>query len=284
MVRSHSNISYVLVDGQEITCRQRGKFRLTNQTVVTGDQVVVQLLEDNEGYVVEILPRKSLLRRPAVANVDLALVVFTLAAPAEDRVFLDRLLVQIEAAGLEAVILLNKIDLVTPEQVAAFVDAYQGRVGYPVYPISAREGLGLEPLFDLLRGRVAVLAGQSGVGKSKLVNRLHPARPAQVGQLTGKLERGRHTTRHVELLALPTGGFIVDAPGFTYATFTDVEPEELSRLFPEFGPYSCRYDDCRHRSEPQCGVKEAVAQGEVLSSRYEHYLSFLAELEQQRKW
>ncbi|MFO7173167.1 MAG: ribosome small subunit-dependent GTPase A [Bacillota bacterium] len=287
VIRSHSNIYYVLVDGQEVECRPRGKFRLEDQQVLAGDRVEVTLLADGEGRIDRILPRQSELSRPRVANVDRCVVVFTLHEPEADFRFLDRVLAHTEQAGVEAVIALNKVDLCTPEEVEAFVATYgPAGVGYPVIPISAATGAGLDQLIPYLAGRTSVLAGQSGVGKSRLTAALVPGREIRVGEVSRKLRRGRHTTRHVELIPLPFGGVLADAPGFTHLEFAGMEPRDLADCFREFREPAaeCRFDDCLHRAEPDCGVKAAVAEGRIPRHRYEHYLVFLEEIEAARKW
>jgi ribosome biogenesis GTPase len=286
VIRSHSNIYYVLVDGELVECRPRGRFRLEKTGVLAGDRVEVHL-EGKEGRIDAILPRTTVLQRPPVANVDQALIVFTLAQPEADYPFLDRVLIHAEQAGVQPVILLNKIDLVEPEAVEAFVRTYRDQVGYPVHPISAAEGRGLEILPSLLKDRVSVLAGHSGVGKSRLVRALLPDRAdVRVGDLSAKLGRGKHTTRHVELIPLPNGGLIVDAPGFTYLEFQGMEKWDLRDYFPEFRArqHACRFDDCLHNKEPDCAVRAAVEAGEIPARRYENYRLFLQEVEALRRW
>lgn len=287
VIRSHSNIYYVLVDGQEVECRPRGKFRLDQTQVRAGDHVEVRLEADGEGRIDKVLPRRNCLERPPVANVDQCLVVFTLAEPEADYPFLDRVLIHVEQAGVAPLILLNKIDLVEQEAVDAFVRTYRDQVGYPVLPISAREGWGLDALLPHLVGKISVLAGHSGVGKSQLIRALEPRRQdVRVGEVSAKSRKGRHTTRHVELIPLSSGGLLADAPGFTYLEFQDIEKWNLRDYFPEFVRHqaACRYSDCLHRAEPDCGVRAALQAGEIPESRYESYLLFLAELEPKKRW
>jgi ribosome biogenesis GTPase len=286
VIRSHSNIFYVLIDGKEFECRPRGRFRVDKQGVLAGDMVEV-LLEGDQGRIDKVLPRRTVLQRPAVANVDLALIVFTLHEPEADYPFLDRVLIHAERSGVAAVILLNKVDLLTPEQIETFRHIYVDQVGYKVLPIGAKTGVGLEPLHALLTDHVSVLAGHSGVGKSHLVTALQPGRDdVKVGALSKKLGRGKHTTRHVELVPLPLGGLIVDTPGFTYLEFEQMDKRDLAGYFPEFRRYAndCRFDDCIHRKEPDCAVHTAVAEGKISQSRYENYLFFLTEVEALKRW
>lgn len=286
VIRSHSNIFYVLVDGRELECRPRGKFRLNEQRVLCGDFVEVVEAGDGEGRIERVLPRRSQLSRPPVANADQCVIVFTLREPEVDLLFLDRLLVQVEHARLRPLIALNKVDLYAPAEVAAFTVTYGERIGYPVLPVSARDGTGLGAVASHLAGHTSVLAGHSGVGKSRLIAALAPAHTVKVGELSEKLGRGKHTTRHTELIALPGGGLVADAPGFTHEQFPPMERRELGACFPEFGPAAaaCRFPDCLHRKEPDCGVKAAVAAGQIPAHRHRHYLLFLEEIEAQRKW
>jgi ribosome biogenesis GTPase len=291
VIRSHSNIYYVLVDGEIVECRPRGKFRLDRTGVLAGDRVEVHIEErsgaQKEGRIDKVLERATVLQRPPVANVDQALIVFTLAQPEADFPFLDRVLIHVEQAGVKPVILLNKIDLVEPERVAAFVRDYRDLIGYPVHTLSAAQGIGLDVLPELLQGKVSVLAGHSGVGKSRLVRALLPDRQdVRVGDLSEKLGRGKHTTRHVELIPLPSGGLIVDAPGFTYLEFQGMEKWDLRSFFPEFRErqHECRFDDCLHNKEPDCAVQAAVEAGEIPASRYQNYRLFLTEVEALKRW
>jgi ribosome biogenesis GTPase len=182
-------------------------------------------------------------------------------------------------------IAVNKVDLVDQDTVAAFAADYR-RVGYPVFPIVAKTGQGIDALLPHLRGKTTVLAGQSGVGKSRLMQTLVPGREFKVGDLTAKLRRGKHTTRHVELIRLPQGGLLADAPGFTYLTFEWMEPVKVQEQFPELREYGgqCRFDDCLHRKEPDCAVRAALAGGQITETRYQHYLQFLAEIENIKRW
>ncbi len=286
VIRSHSNIYYVLVEDQELECRPRGKLRLGDLRVLAGDLVEVVDAGIGEGRIDRVLPRRTCLARPPVANADQCLVVFTLRDPAVDLLFLDRLLVQVEQAGLRLLIALNKTDLYPPHETEAFIAAYSGSAGYPVLPVSVREGTGLDALRPYLQNQISVLAGHSGVGKSRLITQLAPGREARVGELSAKMGRGRHTTRHVELIPVPGGGLVADAPGFTHEDFAPMEKRDLGGYFPEFAPFvaACRFPDCLHRREPDCSVKAAHAAGRILPHRYRHYLAFLDEIEAQRKW
>ncbi len=285
IIRAHANTFYVLLEGREFACQPRGKFRLTETTVRVGDAVEVTPLAAGEGRIERVLPRRNELTRPPIANVDQAALVFTRRDPDTGLLLLDRFLVHAERAGIRVLIVLNKVDLMTPAEVAEFAAAYGG-LGYPVYPISARQGTGLDALVPALAGRITVLAGASGAGKSRLSRALLPGQAVRVGELSEKLRRGRHTTRHVELMPLPGGGLLADTPGFTYLEFEGIEAGDLARYFPELGRLHdrCRFADCRHRAEPDCAVLAAVAAGAIARSRYDHYLQFLAEIEEKKRW
>lgn len=276
---------YVLVGNAVVECHPRGKFRLKDQKVLAGDRVEVTLTGDGTGRIDRVLPRVTRLQRPPVANVDQAVLVCTLREPPADLRFLDRVLVHAGQAGVHMRIALNKVELLTADEAAAFASTYAA-VGYAVDRVSAATGDGLDRLREALAGHTSVLAGQSGVGKSRLTRALAPGHRAAVGHLSPRLGHGRHTTRHVELIPLPGGGLIADAPGFTHQVFSGLEPRELGDLFIDFTrpAANCRFDDCLHRAEPDCGVKAAVAAGAIQPFRYEHYLEFLAEIEAARKW
>ncbi|MDB4893812.1 MAG: putative GTPase [Firmicutes bacterium] len=286
VIRSHSNIYYVLIEGREFECRSRGRFRLEKQVVLAGDLVEV-LIDGEEGRIDKVLPRRTVLERPAIANVDQAVILFTLREPEADYPFLDRVLIHVERAGVAPIILLNKIDLLEPAMVADFCHIYGEQVGYSVYPIGALDGLGLDVVRPLLAGKLSVLAGHSGVGKSRLVRSLEPSRQdVRVGELSEKLGRGKHTTRHVELIPIASGGLLADTPGFTYLEFHDLEKRDLAEYFPEFRRYAtqCRFDDCIHNKEPDCAVRAAVAAGAIAERRYANYTGFLKEVEALKRW
>lgn len=289
VIRSHGHIYYVAVSDpapEVLECRPRGRFRVCDDgAVLAGDQVEVVRLGGGEGVIDNVLPRREVLTRPPVANVDQALVVFTAHQPELDMPLLDRFLVLAESAGLDVLLCLNKVDLCSQEEVNGLVALYGG-VGYRVFPMAAALGRGVEALRAELDGKTSVLAGQSGVGKSSLLNALEPHLRLRTGDVSAKLGRGRHTTRHVELLPLTPaaaggrGGYVADTPGFSYLDLSHIAKEELAGYFPEFdGPAEeCRFSGCLHHKEPDCGVKHAVEEGRIAGSRYDNYLRFLQEL------
>ena len=215
-----------------------------------------------------------------------AIIARSLYEPPFHPLLVDRLLVHIERAGLEAVICLTKLDLVSTEEEVEKIRALYTPLGYPVLAVSVKTEVGLEELKEKLRGKLTVFAGQSGVGKSSLLNHLYPPFNLEVGEVSKRLRRGRHTTRHVEILDLPEGGQVADTPGFSQLTMEGIEVEELEQYFPEIFQRSidCRFRGCLHQQEPGCAVRSAVEDGEISTSRYQHYLQFIEEINRQRRY
>lgn len=300
IVKALSGYYYVLPDVEGtggaaepslVQCRARGIFKKRNISPLVGDRISFEHSENNEGTVTEIHKRQSELIRPPVANIEQAVLVFSLDEPALNLQLLDKFLVHIEHSGLEPVICLSKQDLVKEAdsgsaslEPGAAQRLYED-IGYKVFVTSAKEGEGLEPIRDMLKGRLSVFSGQSGVGKSTLLNALLPELNLETGEISMRLGRGRHTTRHVELMALPGGGWVADTPGFSQLDFMEMEPEDLGRTFPEFVPLAeeCRFRGCLHHKEPGCKVREEVESGKVAESRYEHYLIFLQEMKDRKR-
>ncbi len=301
IVKALSGYYYVLPDGVEpgqdgqlptVQCRARGVFKKRSISPLVGDRVSFEHSENNEGTVTEIHKRQSELIRPPVANIEQAVLVFSLDEPALNLQLLDKFLVHIEHSGLEAVICFSKQDLIKgagdePDQLdSSAVQRLYEEIGYRVFVTSAKEGEGLEPVQHILKERLSVFSGQSGVGKSTLLNALLPELNLETGEISMRLGRGRHTTRHVELLALPGGGWVADTPGFSQLDFMEMEPEDLGRTFREFLPLAeeCRFRGCLHHKEPGCRVREeAESSGRVAPSRYEHYLIFLQEMKDRKR-
>lgn len=302
IVKALSGYYYVLPDeGQSgenaglVQCRGRGIFKKRNVTPLVGDRVAFERSENGEGTVTEIYPRDSELIRPPVANIAQAVLVFSLDEPALNLQLLDKFLVHIEHAGLTPVICFSKQDLVQqaesgpslgegkPETEA--VHRLYESIGYTVFLTSAKQGEGLEPVRRMLKDKISVFSGQSGVGKSTLLNALLPHLELETGEISMRLGRGRHTTRHVELIPLPEGGWVADTPGFSQLDFMEMEPEELGATFREFAPLSeeCRFRGCLHHKEPGCKVREAAENNEIAETRYEHYLIFLQEMKDRKR-
>ena len=283
VLKSLSGFHYVQAsDGEVYECRLRGKIRAR---VLTGDQVVYTTLENNRGVIEEILPRSTQLYRPPIANVSMLFIVLAYARPRPSLMALDRLLIMAEWHGLESCIVMNKSDL-TPEPEAVSIIEYYPQIGYQLLQTSALNGQGGE-VTGVVGNSIAVLAGPSGAGKSSLLNLMLPDVSLEIQEVSRKLGRGRHTTRHVELFSLHEGGWIADTPGFSALELPRMKREELAMHFIEFQePASgCRFADCLHHQERDCGVKEAVNRGEIASFRYENYVSILGEvIEKERSY
>ncbi len=255
--------------------------------VAAGDRVRYSRLPDGEGAIDEVLPRCSLLLRPPVANADHVVVVSAWVAPLFSAAFVDRVLLEAALQGCGATVVCNKADLLDPARRAeadAALRPYRA-AGYAALPVSAVSGMGLAELRGVLAGRLTVLAGPSGTGKSRLLGALVPDRPRLSAEISARIGRGRHTTRSVELLPLPEGGWVADTPGFSRLDLREAEPEDLPYLYPEFRPYldRCRYRGCSHGTEPDCAVRAAVAVAEVDAGRYARYLQLVGEMRARRR-
>ncbi len=273
--------------GRVYECKARGIFRSRKIRPLVGDDVEFSVLDEEEalGSVEDILPRKNALVRPAVANIDQAVLVFALKDPAPNFNLLDRFLIMMECQGLPSVLVFNKEDLAGEEKTALCRDIYRA-AGYPLLFISVEQGQGIERVRDILRGRTTVLAGPSGVGKSSLLNALTDDRRMETGEVSSRIGRGRHTTRHSELFYLEEGTFLMDTPGFTSLEIFEKEAGRLQECYPEFAPYreSCRFLDCVHVGERDCGVKTAVAEGKISAVRYDNYRMIYQEIRDARKY
>lgn len=268
-------------------CRARGVFKNKNITPMVGDYVRFETSANNEGTVMEIFERKNQLLRPPIANVDQVLLVFSIDEPEFSTLLLDKFLVHIEAARIKPIICLSKLDLSeSPLEEYPEIQVYS-EIGYILLMTSSLNLQGLSEIRANLMGKTTVLAGQSGVGKSSLLNALDPTLQLETREISNRLGRGKHTTRHVELIELPFGGRVADTPGFSQLDFSRIEPEELGLYFIEFPAHAhaCKFRGCLHDNEPSCAVKQAVQAGQIAQHRYDHYLLFLAEIKQlqQRK-
>ena len=268
-------------------CKAKGSFRNQKVKPLVGDDVRLEVLneEEKKGNIEEILPRKNQLIRPAVAKVDQALVIFSAAKPRPNFNLLDRFLILMEYQQVPVVVCFNKQDLAAEEELAVLEQTYRS-AGYEVRFTSAAREEGLGEIRALLKGKTSTVAGPSGVGKSSLINLLVPEAEMETGNISRKIERGKHTTRHSELFALEEGGFIFDTPGFSSIYLPDMEKEELGTYFPEFARYEpkCRFQGCAHIHEPGCGVKEALEAGEISPIRYENYKLLYEELKDKRRY
>lgn len=287
IVKGIAGFYYVDVAGAGIyECKAKGVFRKDKVKPLVGDDVELEVLDEQEktGNVTAILPRRNALIRPAVANVDRAMVIFAMKNPRPNFSLLDRFLLMMERQKVETVICLNKQDLADPEETEEIQKIY-GDCGYQVIATSMKEEKGLEQVEALLRGKTTVVAGPSGVGKSSLTNGIQGEVQMETGEISRKLKRGKHTTRHSQLIRVGDDTFLCDTPGFTSLYVEEMDKEELRHYFREFVPYEgqCRFQGCVHIHEPGCAVKEALEEGRISRRRYENYTELYEELKEKEK-
>lgn len=268
-------------------CKAKGVFRKEKIKPLVGDNVEIEVLDEEEktGNIIDILPRRNELIRPAVANIDQALVVFAIAKPDPHFNLLDRFLVMMERKEIPVILCFNKEDIATDPQVTELQQIYGG-CGYPLIFTSALEGKNVNQVKEVLRGKTTAIAGPSGVGKSSIINILQPKANMETGAISQKIERGRHTTRHSELFPIDENSYIMDTPGFSSLYVNDFDKEELKYYFPEFAEYegTCRFNGCDHVHEPGCAVKEAVEAGKIHAIRYQNYIEMYEELKHKRRY
>ncbi|ADD02567.1 ribosome small subunit-dependent GTPase A [Thermoanaerobacter sp. CM-CNRG TB177] len=274
---------YVATEHGIIECRARGKFRKDNVTLLVGDIAEIQMINDREGYILNILPRKNKLTRPPVANVDQAIIVFAIIRPELNRILLDKMIVLAESNDIEPVVCINKVDLKEDKEAFDLVSVYQ-KIGYKAVATSTVTKEGIDELKSYLKDKVSFFAGPSGVGKSSLINSIQSNIKLKTGEVSEKLLRGKHTTRSVELLSLDFGGYVLDTPGFTALTL-DIEKQDLRYYFREFLEFQggCKFSSCLHIQEPGCNVIKAVEEGLIDKNRYVSYISLFKELKEKEK-
>ncbi len=285
IVKGIGGFYYVDIEGTVYECRARGKFRKENITPLVGDRVDIDINEDSQqGYVLNIHSRKNEMIRPAIANIDQVIMVFAAKKPDINMALLQKFLIYAEYIGLNIIVCINKIDLDENQDYKAVIEMLN-TIPYLAIETSTKQLIGIDELRAALKDKITVFAGPSGAGKSSLLNLVQSGLQLKTGDLSKKIDRGTHTTRHSELIKLEIGGLVADTPGFTSLEFNNIDAGKLQQLFPEFEKYSdCKFSDCHHNKEPQCGVKEAVLEGKISKLRYEYYINLLEEFKDIRRY
>jgi len=287
IVKGIAGFYYVRTDNGIYECKARGIFKKNKVTPLVGDKVNINILSEDpkEGWIEEIEERNVELFRPAVANVDQAVIVFALKSPDPHLNLLDKIILLAEYSGLDLTICFNKADLIEGDAEFERYKAIYELAGYNVVMTSTKTGDGIEEVRDLLKDKISVFAGPSGVGKSSMLNVVQPGLELKTGEISEKIKRGKHTTRHTELIELEFGGWVVDTPGFTSLDLNFIDMAELADLFQEFREFEghCRFNDCMHINEPDCAVKAAVDTGHIHQNRYDSYLYFYNNLVDSRR-
>lgn len=284
VVKAYNSYYYIQSGNKIVTCKLRGRFKKERFSLIVGDEISYTLTGPDKGIIEEILPRRSMLKRPMVANVNQVVLTFAAVNPDINPSLVDRFLVIAEFSELDIIICINKVDLTDIDSLTNLVDRYK-QIGYKVLTTAAKTGTGIDELRELLYGKISVFAGPSGAGKSTLLNTIQPGLELTTGEVSHKIGRGKHTTRFAELLPLAGGGFVVDTPGFSFTEFTDIEQAHLMDYFPEIAKVApdCKFNTCLHYKEPQCAVKQAASDGRIHPDRYQSYLEILTEIKESKK-
>ena len=280
IIKGVGGVYEVYVEGRGVVdCSARGNLRYLKTRPLIGDNVELSVAEDGSGHILRILKRRNELVRPAIANVDQALIVCAVRDPEFHPNLLDRFLILMARQNVPVLVCFNKTDLAEDGEIARLTNMYRG-CGARIFVTQASEPSTLDELRSALRGKTTVLAGPSGVGKSTIMNVMQPKANMEVGELSEKIKRGKQTTRHTQLFFVEEGTYLCDTPGFSSLYLPEVKPEELAGYFPEFTKAAelCRYPDCRHLKEPECAVKQAVENGEIARERYDSYLLLYDEI------
>ena len=282
IVKGIGGFYYVKSADAVIECHARGKFRKDELSPIVGDKVTVSLNDDGTGHIIKIHPRKNFLIRPGVSNVDVLVLVSAAKSPLPDYMLIDKLLVIAESKGIETIICLNKTDLADSDEIDDFISVYE-KASYPCIRASAKTGEGVKDIQKIIEGKTVAFAGLSGVGKSSLLKRITGI-DLKTGDVS-KIQRGKHTTRHVELIE-SSGGLVFDTPGFSRLEADDLRAGDLWQYFPEIEAMqgSCKFRTCNHIGEKGCSVKEAAESGTIAKSRYENYISLFNKLKEIKDW
>lgn len=287
IIRGIGGFYYINACNSIYECKAKGSFRKDGIRPLVGDDCIIDILDEKNrlANITSILPRHSEIIRPAVANVDQAMIIFAISRPEPNFNLLDRFIIQISQKDLPCIIVINKMDLADDDQRREIEEAYVA-CGCKVVFTSVSNREGVEEIRKLIKGKTTTVAGPSGVGKSSMINLLQSAVKMQTGVLSDKIDRGKHTTRHSELIPIDEDTYILDTPGFSSLNLFDVSTDTLKDYYYEFEDYAaeCRFLDCKHISEPDCGVKKAVESGEVSRLRYENYLTLYRECKEKRKY
>ncbi len=286
IIKGIGGFYYVKVNNSVLECRARGIFRKKNIKPLVGDKVKVEIIDEKKtGYIYEICSRKNELFRPPVSNVDHVVIVFSISNPNPNLWLIDRFLLLAEYQNIEITICINKIDLYKDKKSEQISNIYR-KIGYRVIKTSCIQKKGIEDLKAVLKGKISVIAGPSGVGKSSLLNCIQANLKLKTGEISKKTNRGKHTTRSTELLELNNGGWVVDTPGFSSLNIDFITNDELDKYFIDIKKYKeqCKFANCKHINEPKCGVKEACKKGNIDENRYNNYVNFFNEIIQKRRY
>ncbi|MEA3422257.1 MAG: ribosome small subunit-dependent GTPase A [Bacillota bacterium] len=286
IIKGIGGFYYVDVNKKIYECRARGLFRNKKIKPLVGDYATIEVIseKDAQGYIVEIKERHVELIRPNVANVEQVIITMAVKKPSPNYILLDKLIILAESNSLEPIICFNKIELIEKEEIIKISDIYK-EAGYTVVLTSVKENSGIEKLKFVMKDHINVFAGPSGVGKSSLTNLLQPGLELKVGEISEKISRGKHTTRHSELIELDFGGFVLDTPGFTSLDLSMINAENLALYYREFNDLdeSCKFTDCRHINEPGCAVLKKVENSTISKKRYDSYLYIYKEISSRKE-